>query len=304
MLTVPPYGCASPAELAPLAPVFSGPLKVILGEFDVLTRLILCCTLLGLGAAPGARACGLMTIAFYDHGALYYRAPDGEWSGIDKDVVAELGRRSGCRFHSLTDSRVRIWAMLNAGNVDMSVSAIPTPERRKFARFVPYISTRNYLLLPKNVAANVHSLDEFLAEPSYKVAVVKSFKHGPTYDAWLDKLRAQGRVYESADYTSLVHLFKIGRVQAILSLATSWTPLAKQGGLPEDFQAMDWAPKDMVVGALVISRQTVPAGTVGLLEKTIREMRADGTLKSIFERHVGAELAAGMLSFPAGPDGD
>ncbi|MDC8759796.1 substrate-binding periplasmic protein [Janthinobacterium fluminis] len=274
----------------------------------MLTRLILCCLLLGAGAEaaarqPGPAGCAAISVAFYDHGALYYRS-GGAWSGIDKDLVTELGRRSGCRFRYLTDSRVRIWAMIQTGTLDMSVSAIPTTERKKFARFVPYMATRNYVLLPKSLAVKVRSLDEFLAEPSYKIAVVKSFKHGPTYDAWLDKLRAQGRVYDTADYTALVHLLKIGRVQAVLSLPTSWMPLFKNGELNDDFRPMDWAPRDVVVGALVLSRQTVPAATVQLFERTMREMRADGTLKAIFERHVSADIAAGMLAYPGEPEGE
>lgn len=270
----------------------------------MLRRLILCCSLLGGAAAAQAReaGCGLMSVAFYDHGALHYRGGDGGWTGIDQDVVNELARRSGCRFLHMTDSRVRIWTMMQSGKLDVSVSGIPTPERGKFARFVPYLASRNYLLLPKPLAAKVRSLDDFLAEPSYKIAVVKSFKHGPTYDAWLDKLRAQGRVYDSADYSALINLLKIGRVQAVLSLATSWAPLFKNSEFSDNFRAMDWAPKDVVVGALVLSRQNVPAETVELFDGIVRGMRADGTLKAIFERHVGAELAAGMLNYPSEPD--
>lgn len=269
----------------------------------MLRRLILCCMLLGAAAAQaGAPACRPMSVAFYDHGALYYRNADGNWGGIDRDVVDELSRRSGCPFVSITDSRVRIWAMMQSGKLDMSVSAIPTPERGKFARFVPYLASRNYLLLPKPLAAKVRSLDDFLAEPGYKIAVVKSFKHGPTYDAWIAKLRAQGRVYDSADYTALINLLKIGRVQAVLSLATSWAPLFKKSEFGDNFRAMDWAPKDMVVGALVLSRRNVPAETVAQFEAILRAMRADGTLRAIFERHVSADMAAGMLNYPSEPD--
>ncbi|MFM9433327.1 polar amino acid transport system substrate-binding protein [Janthinobacterium sp. CG_23.3] len=275
----------------------------------MLQRLLLCCTLLGAAAVsqarePAAPGCGLLSVGFYDHGALHYRGAEGGWTGIDQDVVNELARRSGCRFFPLTESRVRIWAMLQSGALDMTVSGIATPERHKYARFVPYLAARNYLLLPKGVAAKVRNLDEFLADPGYKIGVVKSFKHGPTYDAWLDKLRAQGRVYDVAEYTALIKLLKIGRVQAVLSLATSWGQLFKNPEFSDAFRAMDWAPKDTLVGALVLSRQSVPLETVELFDKHLREMRADGTLRAIFERHVDADLAAGMLNYPNEPDAD
>src|SRR5471032_2185942 len=77
-------------------------------EGRVLKPLFLCCALLalpGTGLAGGAQpaACGDISVAFYENGALFYQDGAGAWSGIDKDVVEELARRLGCRFHSHTD---------------------------------------------------------------------------------------------------------------------------------------------------------------------------------------------------------
>lgn len=267
----------------------------------MLARLILCGALLGLSGAAGAQTdapCGHLRSAFYEYGALYYKTADGRWTGIDKDVVDEVARRLGCTIDASTDSRVRIWAGLNGGTIDLSVSAVATPEREKFGRVVPYLSERNYVLLHKDVSASIRSMDDFLANPAIKIGVIKSFRHGKAYDAWLERLRAKGRVYEAPDYEAMLRLFKVGRVQAVMAISSGWYPLLKQEQMAGNYRIMDWAPpKDAVVGGLILSRQHVDEALAARFSQTIRAMREDGTLKRIFERHLDPELAAKLLNF-------
>ncbi|MFY7864122.1 MAG: hypothetical protein ACOVRJ_04700, partial [Roseateles sp.] len=70
-------------------------------------------SLLCIWPAAKAVACGPYTLAYYELGALYYRDADGRFAGIDKDVVEELSRRSGCSFKTVRESRVRIWDQLS-----------------------------------------------------------------------------------------------------------------------------------------------------------------------------------------------
>jgi polar amino acid transport system substrate-binding protein len=128
----------------------------------VLRELVLCGALLCGACAAYAQpgdACGDLSLACYEMDALYYHAPDGGWAGIDKDVIDELARRTGCRFQTTRESRVRIWSQLARAKLDMSVSGIATPERERFARFIPYFSTRNYVLMRQDLrpdAASAH----------------------------------------------------------------------------------------------------------------------------------------------------
>lgn len=266
----------------------------------MLSRLILCCTLLGVAGLGGAEprgGCKQLRVAFYEDGALFYHAADGDWTGIDKDVVDELARRLGCTIEASVDSRVRIWAGLNGGNIDMSVSALLLPEREKIGRFVPYMTGRNFVLLHKELSGRLHNMASFLADPQYKIAVVKSYKHGRAYEDWLAKLRAQGRVFETADHLSMMRLFKLGRVDAVMATPTTWYPLVKQEQLAGTYSVMDWAPRENMVSGLIVSRQNIDAATVARFSHTIRAMREDGTLRRIFERHTDAERAAQMINF-------
>jgi len=270
----------------------------------MLSRWLICCTLLlsasAWAASPPrapADSCDGLEVAFYEHGALYYHDAGGAWNGIDKEVVDEVEKRLGCRFHRRLDSRVRIWTSIANGLLDISVSGIATPEREKKARFAPYLAGRNFVLLQMDAKPEVQSLDAFLAEPSYKVAVVRSYTHGAIYEAWLNKLRAQGRVYETGDYQSLLRLFKLRRVDAVLALGVSWVPLVRGEEMAGQYRIMDWAPNDRVVAGLVMSRARVSKALAEQISGAVREMRQDGTLKAIYDRHVGPEMADMLLRF-------
>ncbi len=270
----------------------------------MLSRLVLSCTVsctllcaAGAGMAEPRSGCQHLRVAFYEDGALFYHAAGGGWTGIDKDVVDEVARRLGCTIDASVDSRVRIWAGFGGGSIDMSVSAIPLPEREKIGRFVPYMTGRNFVLLHKELSGRLHSMDSFLADPQYKIAVVKSYKHGHAYEVWLAKLREQGRVFETADHLAMMRLFKLGRVDAVMATPTTWYPLVKQEQLAGTYSVMDWAPRENMVSGLVLSRQNVDAATVARFSQAIHAMREDGTLRRIFERHTDAERAGQMINF-------
>lgn len=245
--------------------------------------------------------CGPYTLAFFELGAHYYRNATGEHAGIDKDVVDELSRRSGCKFSTVLESRVRIWDQLAKHKLDLSVSGIATPERQQFAESLPYFQTRNYALLRRELAASLTTPEAFLADPLRRVAVVKSFKHGAVFDAWLAQLRAQNRVDELADFDSVLRVFKAGRVDAMLALPTA---LARGQGVNsalDQVSIMDWAPHERIVHALIVSRERVDPADRELLRLGLQSMHKDGSLEAIFRRHVDAATAKAMrLETPPG----
>lgn len=239
-------------------------------------------------------ACGHYTLAFYELGALYYRNAAGAPVGVDKDVVDELSRRSGCTFNTVMESRVRIWDQLAKHKLDLSVSGIATPERQQFADFFPYFQTRNYVLMRRELARKLPTPEAFLADSRRRVAVVKSFKHGAVFDAWLAQLRKQHRVEELPDFDSVLRVFKAGRVDAMLALPISLARMHGADSVLEQFSVMDWAPSERIVHALIVSRERVSAADRELLRAGLYAMQKDGTLEAIFKRHVGASLAQAM----------
>jgi polar amino acid transport system substrate-binding protein len=64
----------------------------------MLVRSMLLAVAACLAGSAAAAPCGPYTVAMYGHGALYYRSGE-QWAGIDKDIVDELARRTGCELH-------------------------------------------------------------------------------------------------------------------------------------------------------------------------------------------------------------
>ena len=269
----------------------------------VSARLPMLAMLAGLGVAsppsPAAEpACGPYQLAYFEFGSFYYKNEKDDYVGIDKDVVVELARRSGCVLNGFLDSRVRTWTHLADGALDMSVSAIPTPEREKFAVFIPYYQSRNYVLMRKDAESSPTSLRDFLDNPTLRLAVVKSFKHGTTLDAWIDELRAQQRVDDYADTELAARALAFRRADAILSQPVVWAPLIKRNKLEGKLVFHDWASADRVPGALVLSKSRVSATDIQRIRKHIEAMRADGTLERIFARHVPKDIVQQLLLPP------
>lgn len=254
-----------------------------------LLSLTIICT--GTVNAQTDTACGTIHVAYYELGALYYKNTEGSYAGIDKDVIEEVARRSGCHFETRLESRVRIWTQLKENSLDMSVSGIPTPEREQFAEFVPYFATRNYVLLHIDVPVQAYNMDGFLADPNLKVGVVRSFHHGAQTDEWIDKLRAQKRVYEAADFDTLMHLLMIRRIDAIFALPIVWAPLLKNDLVARQVIILDWLPHDTIVHGLIVSKMRISKARLELMRKAISSMADDGSLEQIFTRHIGAKLA-------------
>ena len=256
--------------------------------------LLLACLLTSTAAARAACEKNI-SLAYYELGALYHLTPNGEHIGIDKDVVEELARRTGCTFETRRESRVRIWHQLESGKLDATVSGIANPERLKFAQFIPYFTARNHLILHRDQTGNATDLDHILHNTTLKIGVVKGFRHGPTYDAWLDQLRALGRVQEIADIDDVYRLFRHKRIDAMLSLPVTFTPLLKSYALEDKVLVLDMVPNELLVHGLVVSRNKVSAQTFLQLSTTLHKMHDDGTLQGIYSRHIGPDYARQML---------
>lgn len=242
--------------------------------------------------------CGPHVAALYPYAPFFREAPDRSWQGIDKDMFDELARRSGCELHLVVESRVRIWDQLRSGATGLTLSAVPTPERKAFAEFVPYAQGRYHLMLRPDVAPRVKSLAAFEADAALTLLVVKGYAHGPTLDAAIERLRARKRVHEVADFAAVLRMAGAGRAHAILALPSAWAQADAAFGEQQAWVALDVAPADRTLGALALSLQ-MPAADRQRLRRSLEGMLADGTVTAILRRHLG-EAAARAAAYTEG----
>lgn len=245
-----------------------------------------------LGLAGPALGCGPYRVAFYEYAALYHRDADGQYRGIDKDLIDELARRSGCRFETVLESRARTWALMASGGMDITVSAVITPERQRVMELVPYVQSHRVVLLHNHAVPA--TAEAFLADAGRRLLMVRTARDGPQMETLLARLRAQGRIVEATDQPSAIRAFKAGRADALLLGTASLARLRQEEPSFNDHDAVLWAPTERVVAALAMSRTQVSEPDRMRLREALLAMRRDGSLEAILRSHVGDKLARAM----------
>jgi polar amino acid transport system substrate-binding protein len=245
-----------------------------------LTGLLLVCT--------NVAACGRYRVAFYEYAALHYRGAQGQFQGIDDEVIDELARRTGCRFDAVTESRVRIWALMDQGQLDLATSAMPTPERERSFEMLPYLQSRQFTVFHPSVERVPATPAAFNADARLRLLVVRGFRFVPTLEAWVEQLRADKRVVEAPDQPSALRALKAGRAEAMLIGGNTLALTRRSDPEFERFATASYAPDEHSVGALALSRQRISAADRQLIRQALADMQQDGSLAAIQRRHLGA----------------
>lgn len=233
------------------------------------------------------------TLAFYEYGLLYHQGV-----GIDADVVRELERRSGMTFSTSVLARARIWKDLESGNLDMTVSGISTPEREKFAWFIPYFSMKNYVLTSKT-SVRILKPQDFLDHSSWIFGAVASFRHGNLQDNFLENLRDLRRVEEAPEAVTLFQKLKAGRIQGMFSQPPVYRYYLRELGMESSVNLGDWFPEEeKIPHGLVLSRKRIGITEFRYWQGLIEAMRDDGTLEKIFIRHLGEQAGRELSVAP------
>jgi len=250
--------------------------------------------LLGLAAtnaiAEPLQACTRpLSVGFYAIPPYYYRGSDGaEWRGIDRDLIDELARRTGCRFEHRFESRVRIWQQLQAGSLDLSASAVQTPERARFARFIPYTTERNLVAVRSSAAASINATT-VMTDPTLTLAITRGYRYGAPFDDWIETLKAAGRATEASDEEAALRLVMIGRADAAIVRDSAWRLLARLYPAAS-LRRLDVGAPAIEVN-LVLSRAQIGAGLYDKFNAAIASLKHDGSLRRIIDRHVSPEAA-------------
>lgn len=270
----------------------------------LLFKLASCCAAMGLlclfptpsfATMPN---CGdkPIRLAFYEHAYFYFENAEHQFEGIDKDLIDELARRSGCTFQTLVMVRARIWADLANGDLDMSVLGIQTPQREQFAWFVHYLRMKNFAIVLQHGKDGPKTPEEFISNPHYTFGVVRGYKHGQIQDAWLDQLRQADRVQESPNAEIIFKKLQERRVDAMYAQAPMYGKKIQEFGLQNEVEIQDWAPHDKgVEHGLVLAKTRFQEKDAQAWKHLIDVMRADGSLRKIYMHYVGAAEADKLL---------
>lgn len=254
--------------------------------------LVLCS--LGSALAAGPDCSRPFTLALHDHGLLYSADTD---SGIDKDFADELIRRSGCKVGISLMSRARIWQLIESGALDFSLSGIANAERSRFAGFAWYFSNKYYLLVRQD--AGMQKLADFERNERFQLGVIRSFRYSESANRLVDKLQAANRISQANGLGPLYQTLLLNHIQGMIIEPFDYPALEEKK--IRDITTVIEFDDPAVPHGLIMSNKTVAAAEQAKWRALVNDMRADGTVRRIFEKYFKPKLAAAMVDFQAPP---
>jgi len=230
------------------------------------------------------------SLGLHEHGLLY-TAQTGE--GIDKDIADEMVRRTRCHVTLTVLPRARIWQLVETGALDFTLSGISNPQREKFAAFSWYLSNKYYLLVRRD--ADVHSVSEFRRKRGLHLGLIRSFRYGERANEFVDTLESESRVTYAGSLDPLYTILLADDIQAMIIEPFDF-PMIAGAQLKAQTVILEFADPPVPHG-LVMSRKSLPPAQLQAWHDVIQSMRADGTMRRIFEKYFPADLARQMTQF-------
>lgn len=242
-------------------------------------------------SAPAHPDCSRpLSLGLHEHGLLY-AAQTGE--GIDKDIAEEMMRRSGCHITLTVLPRSRIWQLIESGALDFTLSGIADPQRERFAAFAWYVSNKYYLLVRRD--ADVHGVAEFRRRRGLRLGLIRSFRYGELANQFVDAVEAEERVVYAGSLDPLYTILLEDGIQAMIIEPFDF-PVIAGAQLKAQTVILEFGDPPVPHG-LVMSRRSLPAAQQQAWRDLIQGMRADGTMRRIFEKYFPADLARQMTAF-------
>jgi len=235
-------------------------------------------------------------VAFYDNGLVDSKGK----IGIDVELIDEIARRTGCKFKRIMLPRARIWHQLEHGGLDLSVTAIESPQRKRFAWFIHYLQMKNLVLLGPNLPTDIVTARDFLQQPQLQFGAIRSYRHGYFHDRFLQQIAARQRLQFYPDIHTLFLAFQLHRVHGLFSQAPVYRRMLAESGISPAVRVLDWAPDELPVPhGLVLAKHRFSEAQARQFQQLIDELRDDGTLLRIYQNHLPADEAAALVTTAA-----
>lgn len=208
---------------------------------------------------------------------------DGEWAGIDVDIVRAGMDKLGCEVevHEVPWKR-HLHTMENGGDIHIASSASKTPERATYGTFTqPYRPSQSVLILPAASDTSYKSLQEFL-EAGKSIGIMASYEYGGAVNTTLEQYPDQVQAVSKLEL-NLKKLVR-GRIDGMVGDSFVVASKGKQMGLRDKIQITDTLLSDEQV-FMMFATKTVSKDFVQAFDNTLTEMKENGELATIFAKY-------------------
>lgn len=253
----------------------------------------------GVHAGSPAPACPdqPIRVGLYELGP-FHSMPRGakQGAGLDRDIVDELQKRSGCSFTFEPMARARIWIELRAGRLDMTLSALHSDDRASYTWLHPLMQMQSLVLLPRELLPEASSRSAFMAHQGWMLGVVRGYQHPAADQAMIDALRAEQRVLEVVDQPALFAKLRSGQIHAMLSYPMVYRHYLQAEEMQERFATTRWDTEETSsLVNLALSKKTFTADQAQRWRRLTDQISRDGTVERLLQRYVPPVEARSML---------
>jgi polar amino acid transport system substrate-binding protein len=189
--------------------------------------------------------------------------------------------------------RARIWQLIESGALDFSLSGITNAERDKFAGFAWYFSNKYYLLVRND--AGVRTLSGFEQNNALQLGVIRSFRYSESANHLVDSLQNANRVSQAGGLAPLYQTLMLGHIQGMIIEPFDF-PALEEKNIRELTTILEFNDAPVPHG-LILSKKSLSAAQQAQWRAIVHGMRADGTMRRIFEKYFKPELAASLVNF-------
>ncbi|OBV41400.1 substrate-binding periplasmic protein [Janthinobacterium psychrotolerans] len=215
-------------------------------------------------------------------------------SGIYPDMLRTLGAKMGCNFVFTVVPRARLEALFETGKADLLIPASSTPRRDQHGLFIPLLGNRPLLISLQGGREPVTSMQELIERRELRVALVRGYDYGPSYQAVARELGSQGRLFYEVDALSIARLMQSGFIDATIMNPTILSGAvqndARVHGLAERLRLEALPELPWGLSGAYISRKSLSANDQAVLRELLEKAGRSGTLMESFQRNHRPEL--------------
>lgn len=243
----------------------------------LLSIFLIISALLGWGATALADREGVhhKVLMPVDDWPPYRTISNGTMNGLDFDLMKEVASRLGFR----TDYQPMPWnrslAQMKQGRVDAMTGLARRPERELYIYYIepPYSACSTVFYTPKGQGDSIRTYEDLNGK---RLGVVLGSAYFPRFDED-NSLNKMGVVGEE----QLIRMGLAGRLDAFVGTDCQVDYEIMHHGLGDKLEKAAYRPGNKVDLYLGVSRYSIFFEHVNELERIMRQMKRDGTLKRI-----------------------
>ncbi|MFZ4877798.1 substrate-binding periplasmic protein [Janthinobacterium sp. Mn2066] len=220
-------------------------------------------------------------------------------SGIYPDLLRALGAKMGCNFVFTAVPRARQEAMFELGKADLLIPATSTQRRDQQGLFVPLMGNRPLLISLQGSRAPVNNMQELIDRRELRVALVRGYDYGASYQALARELSSQGRLFYEVDALSVARLMQSGFIDATIMSPTILSGVAQNDarvyGLADRLRLEALPELPWGMSGAYLSRKTLTPEDQATLRELLEKVGRSGALLDALQRNHRPELLSASV---------